>query len=320
MMNSGKLFFKVLVLLLAFVTVFALVSCSGTVDKDGGDEGAPPYNNGNEDGSDVNDMIGESESGDGSSSTDRKIIKTVYTEIETENYATFVKSLKQSVTDNGGYISSSKFSGGNDGELRYATLVIRIPAENLDTFTGTVGDIGTVSSYEESERDVTLKYVDIVSRIEVLEAEKAALTSLLENASSTADILAIRSQLEKVLEELASLKSQKNVYDNQIAYSTVNMEIYEVEKETSDESSSFFTRVGNLFMSTLGAIGTFFSTLGVIILGGSPVLILLAVIGIGIYFLVKFIIKRVNKASAPQQYQQYPSNMQQNNQQNTSKQ
>ena len=62
--------------------------------------------------------------------------------------------------------------------------------------------MATVSYFEEKQLDVTLNYVDIVSRIEVLEAEKVALTSLLEKATTTADILAIRSQLEKVIEEL----------------------------------------------------------------------------------------------------------------------
>ncbi|MBQ7333771.1 MAG: DUF4349 domain-containing protein, partial [Clostridia bacterium] len=214
-----KAMLRFFVLLISLLTLFNFASCSGADDRADDND---VYDNGS-DGEKSDGMENAPQSGNGATVTDRKIIKTVNERIETENYDDFIKCVQEKANELGGYISSSNYSGSSNEADRTASFVVRIPAERLSEFTGAIGELATVTSYNESQQDVTLTYVDIVSRIEVLEAEKTALTTLLEKATTTADILAIRAQLEDVIAELTSLKSQKNVYDNQVAYSTVNM-------------------------------------------------------------------------------------------------
>ena len=283
---KNKLWFLIL-LLIASVLLFSFVSCSkdGSVDGD-------QYDKETSDG-----ISGGSQSSSSTVIEDRKIIKTVNETVETEKYDEFITKLQETVTAMGGYISSSVYTGSdndNYGE-RTASFVIRIPAERLSEFTDSVGGLSTVVSFKETQDDITLDYVDVASRIEVLEAEYAALLDILSNATTTADMLAIRAQIEDVQKELASLKAQKQIYDSQIAYSTVNIEVFEVETEIPYDNS-FFARVGRTFTACIKGLGAFFANIGVIILGGSPVIILIAVIFGGVLLVARLVNKRCAKA------------------------
>lgn len=286
---------RIFIFLLALLMAFTFTACAGADDPGDIDES---LNNGS-DGGKTDGMENAPQSGADNSVADRKIIKTVNERVETENYDAFIKSVQNKAAELGGYISSSNYSGSTDDTDRTAKFVVRIPADRLSEFTGAIGELATVTSYNESQQDVTLDYVDIISRIEVLEAEKTALTALLENAATTADILAIRAQLEDVIAELTSLKSQKNVYDSQVAYSTVYMSVFEVEKESAVKKPSYAEKLGSTFMSSLKGIGSFFASLGIVLIGGSPVILLLAAIGVGIYFAVRLITKLAAKKPAP---------------------
>lgn len=246
------------------------------------------------------DAPGKSEGG---ASSDRKIITTVNERVETETYDAFIEGLKKAVSEAGGYFVSSAYSGKGkeDGKDRYASFEIRIPAEKLSEFSGKVGALGTVLSYKETANDVTLSYVDLESRISVLEAEETALLSILANASTTSEVLEIRKTLSDTQADLASLRAQKKTYDTLVAYSTVHLTVNEVAYARS-EDGSFFSEVGDAFMTSLSAIGGFFRGAAIFVLGSSPVLLLIAAVGVAIFLLVRAFLRRdsgKSKASSP---------------------
>lgn len=227
---------------------------------------------------------------------DRKIIKTVHESIQTAAYDDFVAAMKQAVNECGGFIANSDYSGDsyyNKNTNRRATFELRIPAENLDRFTSAVGELGTVSSYNEAMNDVTEIYVDIDSRISVLEAEEAALVTILGKAEDVDTMLSIRTRLLDVQSDLASLRAQKQSLDGRVAYSTVYLSLYEVEREKPVvEDPGFFEEIGASFTENLYGIGQFFRGLFVWLIGSSPVLILLGGIGVGAFFLIRALVRR----------------------------
>ena len=95
----------------------------------------------------------------------------------------------------------------------------------------------------ESTEDVTLAYTDMQSHVAALRTEQETLLSMLGQAQSMEDILAIQTQLTQVRYEIESYESQLRVYDNQVDYSTVYLDIREVARETSAEGNSFGERV-----------------------------------------------------------------------------
>lgn len=274
-------------LLLCVTFLLCLFSCSSKAENDASIGGDMKEDYGTTaDGSPADDVI----------SADRKIIKTVNERIETEAYDDLIEGLKAAVTESGGYFVSSNYSGNGveSKRTRSASFEIRIPAEKLAEFTGKIGALGSVLSYDERAEDITLAYVDIESRISVLEAEEKALLSILETARNTSDIIEIRKSLTDTQASLASLRAQKATYDTLVAYSTVHLSVNEVAYARSADRT-FFSEVGDGLRASLFGIGNFFRGAGIFLLGYSPVLILIAAVGVGAFFLVRAIRRKTGK-------------------------
>ena len=277
-----------LVLLLCAALLLSFAACGARSDFD------PDANGSTEMGGDYGSGKGEL-SNDALLPEDRKIITTVNTRVETEEYDALIEGLKAAVNAEEGYFVFSSYSGNGAEEktARYASFEIRIPAERLASFTGKVGELGTVLSYNERANDITLAYVDIESRITVLEAEEASLLAMLAKAQTVQESLEVKKYLSDVQSELASLRAQKKTFDTLVAYSTVHLSVQEVAHARAADDS-FFSEVGDEFVGSLAAIGSFFRGVGVFLLGSSPVLLLIAAVGVGVFFLVRFVWRRTH--------------------------
>jgi len=228
--------------------------------------------------------------------TDRKIIKTVRQTVQTTDYSGFVDAMRGRIAELGGYISDATYNdSAYGGGARYASLTIRIPAERLDSFTATAREIGTVVYHNESANDITASYIDIDSRISVLAAEEKSLLAMLEKTETLEDTLTVKKQLSNVQGELASLRAQKNSYDSRIAFSTVFMTVNEVKTIEPPAEQGFGEELGARFHSSLEAIGGFFRGLGIWLLGDSPIIIILLAVGVGIFLLVRYIMRRAKR-------------------------
>lgn len=194
--------------------------------------------------------------------TERKLIKTVNISAETEQFDVLVPGLQKQVETLGGYIESisvydvnSYYVGEQMVKQRCANLTARVPKEKLDGFLAQVGEQTNVTSRSESVEDVTLQYVDLESHKKALLTEQERLLSLMEQAESVEDIIAIEGRLSEVRYQLESMESQLRTYDNQIDYSTVYLTIEEVRKYSPSEDASVAQRIQSGFMKSLENIG-----------------------------------------------------------------
>ena len=211
--------------------------------------------------------------------TEQKLIKTVNISAETTEFDTLVADVRAKAESAGGYVESSDVNGNYGGDTtRYAYLVLRIPAEKLDDFVGDVKDASNVRSFSESTEDVTLQYTDLDTHIKALREELDALFSMMEQATSMKDILSIQSQITDVRYEIESYESQLRVYDNQVTYSTIYLDLYEVNRESSTAGTTFGERVKAKFNDNLYQMGQGFQNFMVGLLGGLPILIPIVVI------------------------------------------
>ena len=96
------------------------------------------------------------------------------------------------------------------------------------------------------------------------------------------------------MEEIDSLTAKLNVYKNEVAMSTVTLNLYEVV-EYSPEKESFGTRLGNAFVSGWKGFASFWQGFLVFLVRALPVLLTLAVIAAGIVLIVKLQQKRRKK-------------------------
>ncbi len=168
-------------------------------------------------------------------STNRKLIRTVSLNVETQEFEALRNDIESRIKALGGYVEDGYVYNGNiysEGSLREATMTVRIPSDKLDEFLNMVAENSNVVTQNESVRDVTLDYVDMDSRKSALKAEEKRLLEMLESADTVEDMIYIEDRLANIRYETESIESQLRTYDNLVDYSTVNLTISEVIKLT----------------------------------------------------------------------------------------
>lgn len=189
--------------------------------------------------------------------TERKLIRNVNMDVETENFDELMSNVSKKTESLGGYIEDSRVYNGSQyyEERRNADLTLRIPAENLDSFLSAVSETCNVISQNESVEDVTLQYVDMKSHKEALETEQDRLLELLEQAETVEDIITIESRLSEVRYQLESMESQLRTLDNQVSYSTVYLYIQEVKRYTPVKEQTTWEKISSGFVNSLYDVG-----------------------------------------------------------------
>lgn len=185
-----------------------------------------------------------------------KIIRRFYLELETQEFDDLISKIDQRIDQLGGYVESSEIKGKryyNADELRYGRIIVRIPRDRVDEFVNIVDENANVVNKEESSENVTLDYIDIESRKKSLEIEQERLFVLLEKADKLESIVTLESRLTDIRYELQKYETQLRTYDNLVDYSTVTLNIQEVERmtPTMEEKQTVWNRIENGFSDTM---------------------------------------------------------------------
>lgn len=230
----------------------------------------------------------------------QKLIKDVSMVIQTRTFDDFIVALNSQIESVGGYVESSDVSGGGYefSSYRYAYIIARVPADRLDGFINIVKEKGNVTHMSEQTTDVTLQYVDIESRLKALKIEQETLMNLLENATKMEDIIAIQSQLTDVRYQIESNESQIRTFDNLVNYSTVRIEVNEVERETPVETRTFAGEVKAKLSNNLYALKEGFKNFLIELIASLPYIIVYGLV-LFIFILIGRKIYKKNKTKIP---------------------
>lgn len=239
--------------------------------------------------------------------TDRKLIKTANLSVETKEFESLMSALEKRVQELGGYIESSEIYNGSTysgyRSSRDASLTVRIPQVHLEEFLTDVSNLSNVTHRSESVEDVTLSYVDLESHKKALLTEQDRLLELLEKAESMEDILTIEERLTSIRYQMQSMESQLRTMDNQVDYSTVYLNINEVQELTPVEEKTVGERITEGFMESLRDVGNGILECFIWVITNLPHLIVWAVL-VGILILIILTLdkhsrkKRARKAAA----------------------
>jgi len=166
--------------------------------------------------------------------TTRKLIKTATRNLETLEFDTTVAAIEKLCVDYGGYVENSDVSGNNYSSKyygynqRYANYTLRIPVDKLDAFLDDAGNIGNVTYKSDNARDITDAYYDTEARLKAVETRRDRLMELLEKADSMETIIQLEQALSDTMYEIDSYTGTLRLYDNQVDYSFVYINITEV--------------------------------------------------------------------------------------------
>ena len=226
----------------------------------------------------------------------RKLIRTVSLSLETKEFDSVLTNLSTKTTELGGYIETSSVNGNSYSHhsTRYASYVIRIPANKLNEFVEVVSELGNVTQKNESVEDVTLRYIDVESHKKALETEQERLLELLSKAENMEEILTIESKLSDIRYEIENYESQLKTMDNQIDYSTVSVYVDEVERVTDTGEKGFFEEIKERFGNSLYVVARGIRGLVIGILGSLPILIVCGGVIAVVVIAVRKILKKRN--------------------------
>lgn len=223
----------------------------------------------------------------------RKWIITVNMDAETENLDEAIAAIMQRITGLNGYVedqsiyNGSAYSTNPSRRYRNASLTIRIPADQVDSFTEAVAGIANVVSNSKNLRDITLTYTTTANRVEALETEQTRLMELLSQAENMSDLLEIESRLTDVRYELENYASKLRLYDNQIDYATLYLGLREVQEYTPTEEITTWEQITRGFIGSIQGLGESLVNGLVWLIVASPFLVVYGAIATVIILLVR---------------------------------
>nr|WP_280508985.1 DUF4349 domain-containing protein [Nocardia cyriacigeorgica] len=176
----------------------------------------------------------------GEVNADRKEVITGQVELVSADPIDAAGKVTAQVTALRGRVDSRTERPGTDDNVPSARLTVRIPAEHTDDFVAGLGDIGDVTEVSTNRDDVTMQWQDLDARIKALQASVDRLRVLMAEATNTADLLAAEQALSSRQAELDSLTGQKRLLDDQIALSTLTIEISSTRTEPEEGPTNFW--------------------------------------------------------------------------------
>ena len=184
---------------------------------------------------------------------EKKIILNSEVSIETKEYDKTMETILTSIDKANGYIqdsseykSTSYQSTGAIKYLSHSHLVIRIPAENYQTFMAEAKNTGNVIDSRQYTQDVTTSYYDAKTHLEALRAQQSKVMEVYTKAETIEDLITVESRLKDIEYQIAAEELKIKNYDLLTAYSTVTLDIDEVEVITNVDPS-FFSQIQSAF-------------------------------------------------------------------------
>ncbi len=235
------------------MTSLALTGCAVSPNSSSGyDAGSYPY-------SPVEGQVDNLGSPEGiSSRPDSAVITTAYAFLTNEDPAGVAENVRDLATSAGGKIDGRSVQSDPDGRTTSVSLTVRIPSNSIDGFLTDLDGVATVQSLNQNSLDVTLIVTDYEARISALESSIARFLALGKVAQSTQDLIEIESALADRQAQLEQLQSEMRYYSDQIALSTVQVDIGLPESATDPIPDDFW---GGIVAGWKGLVAFFTGTL-----------------------------------------------------------
>ncbi|MEK5145804.1 DUF4349 domain-containing protein [Psychrobacillus sp. FSL K6-4615] len=199
-------------------------------------------------------------------------------------------NMEQRVKDYGGYIVESNVYLESD-ETSSGKMIVRIPEKHFETFLSEAElEASKVLEKNVTGQDVTEQYVDLSSRVKSKRAVEERLLAFMKDAEKTEDLLKISSDLAKVQEEIEVLAGKIKYLENQTSFSTIELTMFEnrvIIPEIENKDLNTWEKTKKQFITSTNALLSIGSGIIVFIVGNLPVLILVTIIAVAVFWIIK---------------------------------
>jgi hypothetical protein len=157
----------------------------------------------------------------------RKLIRHAQVSLEVASFGDAAREILRLAEVQGGYVAESSASSPGDG-IHAGYLVIRVPGERFTRALESVRKVGKIRAETVSTEDVSRAYADLETRLRVKRDAASRLREILRSRTGKlTDILEVEQALTSVVEEIEQMEGQRRFYDNQVALSTIRLDISE---------------------------------------------------------------------------------------------
>nr|WP_083160052.1 DUF4349 domain-containing protein [Mycobacterium aquaticum] len=157
---------------------------------------------------------------------DRDIVKTASLTLTAVDTTAAADKATAIVTDAGGRVDSRSEDAGSSSGRAHVALVLRVPVAKLDKTLTDIKGLGTVNTLEIKADDVTNQRVDLDARITALQTSVDRLLGIMRDAKDPDALIKAENALSQRQADLDSLRAQRAHLGEQIAFSTLNLDVY----------------------------------------------------------------------------------------------
>ncbi len=166
-------------------------------------------------------------SGSGAVWTDRKLVRNALVQMEVEQIQSAVDAIRKLARTNSGLLSNVDVKTDDRGHS-HASVTLRVPEDRYDPAQVGLRTIGNVTQESSRSDDVTKAYTDLEIRLRVKRGTEERLRSLLaDRTAALSDVLSAEREIERVVTEIEEMEGSRRFYDQQIAMSTIQVELRE---------------------------------------------------------------------------------------------
>ena len=274
-MNGGITMKKRIIFLVSILLIAALiVGCSSNSKSDSGQNHSGGVTG--EGGAPAPAEKPAGEPGDGNSGWDSE---------GTLDFEEATSEIIRKVQQAGGFIASSNIQGWSRADvknkpMRQAHYKVRIPSERFEQFITDAGELGNITRNESWGEDVSSQYFDTEARLKSLMIQEERLLTILSKAEELKDIIELERELSSIRYEIENLTGTLRKYDNLVAYSTLEIDIREVQeiKEIEEDPVTLWEKVVSIFRKSIESVGEIAEGMLLFFIGAIPFLLLLGII------------------------------------------
>lgn len=168
------------------------------------------------------------------SPADEMLIKHASITVVCDKNADVFEEVRNKIKEFQGRIASSD-SYRYSGEQNAYSIVARIPADQYDSFLNYLKGTGEVTGFSENATDIYKQYQDNALRIEMYETKLERLYALMEQAKDVNDLIALEDSVSQTIYNIESLRSVQGDYEDEVAYSTINITLQPKVVQTIEE-------------------------------------------------------------------------------------
>ena len=177
----------------------------------------------------------------------REIIANADATVRVDDIADAVDAVTALADEHGGYVESTDISASGESAVsstssrngEYGSIGIRVPAADLAAVVEALGETGKVISSSTSKQDVTATAIDLRARAEATQASVDRLTELMAQSGSVSELIDAEVALTERQAELESYTQQLAALEDQVAMSSLQVQLTEQSSVTSAEPDGF---------------------------------------------------------------------------------